>query len=90
MKGLMFMLLYADNSVKHRTPAQEYMSVADFSIILGDIAKGVIPTGSQMPYPLYSEEELRNMQQQDNTPPWENRPGIREYNGPLGPYFHSM
>ena len=79
------MLLFSDQSAKHKTPASEYMAVADFSIILGDIAKGVIPTGSQMPYPLYSEDELRKMQQ-DTTPPWENRPSIREYNGPLGPY----
>lgn len=67
------MLLYADNSVKHRTPAQEYMTVPDFSIILGDIAKGVIPTGSQMPYPLYTEEELRN-NQENQTLPWDTQP----------------
>lgn len=84
------MILFSDQTEKHKTPAAAYMSVADFSIILTDIAKGVLPTGSQMPYPLFTEEELRRNMQEQMTPPWENRPGIGEYNGPLSPYFHSM
>lgn len=68
------MIIYSDQQRKHMTPASAYMGVADFSIILGDIAKGALPTGSQMPYPLFTQEEIRNMmQEQGMIPPWENK-----------------
>ena len=50
------------------------MRIADFSIILGDIAKGALPTGSQIPYPLFTEAEIKDMmKEQGMTPPWENK-----------------
>ena len=70
------MLIYYDTKENHKTPASVYMTVPDFSIILDDIAKGVIPTGSQIPYPLFTEQELNNMIQEGLLPPWENRINI--------------
>ena len=73
MKGFDNMILFSDQKEKHKTPASVYMPIADFAIILNDIAKGVIPTGSQMPYPLFSEEDLRK-NQENQTLPWDNQP----------------
>ena len=69
------MLLYYDRKDNHKTPASVYMQIADFSVILDDISRGVIPTGSQIPYPLFTEAELTAMmQEQGVTPPWELQP----------------
>ena len=69
------MILYSDlGESKHMTPATAFLNIADFSIILTNIAKGDLPTGSQKPYPLFSESELkamRNGENQQSTLPWE-------------------
>ena len=64
------MIIYSDKQNKHMTPAEVYMRVSDFSTILGDIAKGELPTGSQMPFPLFTEKEIRDMMNQQM--PWDN------------------
>ena len=80
------MIIYSDQFEKPKIPSDVYMSVADFSVILNDIAKGVIPTGSRIPYSLFSDDDIRRMNQNGQNPPWENNVGIKEYNGPLSPY----
>ena len=89
MNGVFNMIIYSDQFDRPKIPSDVYMGIADFSIILGDIAKGAIPTGSKIPYPLFSEDELRRMQSNEQTLPWDERSMIREYTGPLGPYSAS-
>jgi len=83
------MIIYSDKKEKHLTPAGVYMRIADFSIILSDIAKGALPTGSQIPYPLFTEAEIKDMMK-EQTPPWENQNMIREYTGELSQYHHGF
>lgn len=57
----------SDNQPVNTIPSSIYMGVADFSIILADIAKGVIPTGSGIPFPLFSKTELDSIQANQNS-----------------------
>lgn len=73
------MFIYSDSQRKHMTPASVYMRVSDFTIILNDIKKGVLPTGSQMPYPLFTEEEIKEMMK-EQIPPWEQQQPMQYWN----------
>lgn len=72
------MMIYANESKGTTLPSSVYMAVSDFAIILEDIRKGVIPTGSQHPYPLFDQREIERMKEENNTnkepvlPPWLN------------------
>jgi hypothetical protein len=66
------MIIYTDNSTMFGaalTPAHTYAATSDFSNILHDIERGLIPTNTQQPFPVVWENEGKP-DPYDDTPPW--------------------
>lgn len=56
---------------KELTPAHVYVSVNDFSTILSDMEKGLLPTGTMKPFPVEFEEEKNEVSRMNgNMSPW--------------------
>jgi hypothetical protein len=53
---------------QHQTyiPSDIYLATPDFSVILEDISRGVLPSGTGRPFPLFSEAD----KQQGSEVPW--------------------
>jgi hypothetical protein len=49
-------------------PSDIYLDVADFSTILEDIARGVIPTGTNRPFPVFSSPQMES--EMHSSIPW--------------------
>lgn len=47
-------MLYVSDDVTgiHLTPAHDYLTVTDMEVILNDIDRGLIPTGTGQPFPV--------------------------------------
>ena len=60
------------------TPAHYYTGTSDFSVILEDMARGIIPVNTGSPFPVVWKSD----QKDQNSPPWIG--GIPIYGNPLG------
>ena len=56
-------------------PSDVYLTVPDFSVILEDIAKGVLPTGTNRPFPIFSTPENEELH---NALPW-NTSSVQDF-----------